>query len=280
MAQVDAHQHFWNPTRGDYGWMPADDPILTRIYAPQDLAPQLDAAGVGHTVLVQAAQTIEETEYLLGVADGTPSVAAVVGWVDFENPGHRKQLERLAQHPKFKGVRPMIQDIPDVDWMLRADVQWGYAAVTELGLAFDGLGFPQHLENFLTVFTRYPEMKAVVDHCMKPQIATHSEASFAQWSDGMSRIAAETSASCKLSGLITEAGERWTVDDLRPYTTHVLDAFGPERVMWGSDWPVCRLRGEYADWRQAALALTDHLSDAGKAQVFGETAVAFYGLEV
>ncbi|MEM8729563.1 MAG: amidohydrolase family protein [Pseudomonadota bacterium] len=278
--RVDAHQHYWSPARGDYGWMPPDHPILTRPYGPADLKPHLDAAGVHHTVIVQAAQTIEETEYMLGLADATANVAGVVGWIDFEQAAQRTQLERLAGHPKFKGVRPMIQDIPDVDWMLRADVQWAYQAVADLDLAFDALGFPRHLANFLTIFSRYPEMRAVVNHGMKPQIAQHAQDSFAHWSDGMSRIADETGAHCKLSGLITEATPDWTVEDLRPYVSHILDAFGPARVMWGSDWPVCRLHGEYDAWWDAAETLTAHLSGADKARVFGGTAVEFYRLEL
>ena len=280
MTRIDAHQHYWNPERGDYHWMPADDPILTRVYGPADLAPAIDAAGIGHTILVQAAATVEETEYLLGIADTTQTVAGVVGWIDFEQPAHRAHLERFARHPKFKGVRPMIQDIPDVDWMLRDDVQWGYQAATDLGLTFDALGFPQHLDNFLTLLTRYPDMPVVVDHCMKPVIREHSQRSLQQWAQGMTRIAEQTSARCKLSGIITEAQEGWTVEDLRPYARHVLDVFGPDRVMWGSDWPVCRVRGEYAAWYAAATALTSHLTDPEKARVFGGTAAAFYSLDL
>lgn len=278
MAQIDAHQHYWNPARGDYDWMPMDNEILARAYAPSDLAPQLDRHGIGHTVLVQAAATVQETEYMLGIADSTEKVAGVVGWIDFEKPSDISHLERLREHPKFLGVRPMIQDIPDDDWMLREDVQWGYQALTDLGLTFDALGFPRHLANFLTILKKYPDMRVVVDHCMKPEIRNHSEANFRFWADGMARIARETGAFCKLSGLVTEAGENWTVEDLRPYAEHVLDVFGPKRVMWGSDWPVCRLRGEYDEWRDAAETLTATLDETGKARVFGGTASEFYGL--
>lgn len=276
--QIDAHQHFWHPGRGDYGWMPPDDPILSRAYAPADLWPQIQAAGVTGTVLVQAAPSVNETEYMLGIADATPWVRGVVGWVDFENPADVHVLRRLSGHPKFRGVRPMIQDIPDDGWMLREDVQWGYRAVCDLGLTFDALGFPRHLANFLTLMKRYPTMRVVVDHCMKPQIRAHSEAGFAHWADGMARIADQTGALCKFSALITEADADWTVADLAPYAAHVLRVFGPQRVMWGSDWPVCRLRGEYADWRGAALQLTGGLTAADRAMVFGGTAAAFYGL--
>jgi L-fuconolactonase len=278
MVQIDAHQHYWNPARGDYDWMPMDNATLARPYGPADLAPQIAAHGIGHTVLVQAAATVEETEYMLGLADATPSVAAVVGWIDFERPDDLAHLKRLAGHPKFAGVRPMIQDIPDDDWMLRDDVQWGFRAVADLGLTFDALGFPRHLANFLTILKRYPDMRVVVDHCMKPQIRDHSDANFAFWAEGMARIAGETGAFCKFSALVTEAEEDWTVDDLRPYVAHVFEVFGAERVMWGSDWPVCRLRCEYGDWRAAAEALTAGLSEAERARIYGGTASEFYGL--
>jgi len=276
--QIDAHQHFWHPGRGDYGWMPKDDPILSRTYGPAELWPQLQAAGVEATVLVQAAPSIAETEYMLGIADATPWVRGVVGWIDFENPGDLAELQRLSGHPKFKGVRPMIQDLPDDAWMLREDVQWAFRAICDLGLRFDALGFPRHLAHFLTILKRYPTMQVVVDHCMKPQIREKSAAHFRFWADGMARIADETAAVVKLSALITEADADWTVDDLRPYTDHVFDVFGAERVMWGSDWPVCRLRGDYSDWRHAALTLTQGLSEVDRALIYGGTAAGFYAL--
>jgi L-fuconolactonase len=275
--KIDAHQHFWNPTRGDYGWIPEGDAVLDRAYGPADLAPHLARAGVERTILVQAAPTVAETDYLLGIADATPFVGGVVGWVDFGRDD-RAALSRLAGHPKFKGVRPMIQDLPDVGWMLEEDIQWGFRAIGELGLRFDALGFPRHLPNFLTLLKRYPGMKVVLDHCLKPQIRDPSDATFRTWAEGMSRLAGETGAFCKFSALVTEAGPDWTVDQLRPYAAHVFGVFGAERVMWGSDWPVCRLRGSYEDWLGAAEALTSDLSGAERAQIFGGTAAGFYGM--
>jgi L-fuconolactonase len=270
--QIDAHQHFWHPARGDYGWMPKDDPILTRPYAPADLKPHLDSAGITKTILVQAAPTIHESEYTLGIADATDWVAGVVGWVDFNAPQEKAHLVRLAHHPKFLGLRPMIQDIPDDAWMHRDDVQWAYRAIIENDLTFDALGFPRHLDAFLTLVKRYPTMRVVIDHGMKPQIA---EQHFTEWAIGMARIAGETGAFCKLSGLVTEAAPGWTPATLKPYTDHILRTFGPDRVMWGSDWPVCLLRGSYADWHSAAKTLVPQDMHT---QVFGKTAVAFYGL--
>lgn len=276
--KIDAHQHFWNPARGDYGWMPKDNPTLFRAYGPDDLRPYLQGYGIDGTVLVQAAPTIEETEYMLGLADATPFIKGVVGWVDFERADHRAQLERLAGHPKFVGVRPMIQDIPDDDWMLRDDVQWGFAAVADLDLTFDALGFPRHLANFRTILTRYAGMRTVIDHCMKPQIHAHSDENFRFWADGMARLADETGAYLKFSALVTEADDDWTVGDLAPYVDHIFSVFGPDRIMWGSDWPVCRLRAEYDAWRDAAGVLTADLSDAARDRVFGGTAIEAYKL--
>ena len=274
---IDSHQHFWTPGRGDHDWMPQDNPILNRTYLPADLAPILQARGIDGTVLVQAAATVHETEYMLGLADASGFVKGVVGWVDFENPADKATLARLKGHPKFKGVRPMIQDIPDDNWMLRDQVQWGYRALCDLDLTFDALGFPRHLANFLTLLQHYPTLRVVIDHCMKPQIRAHDMASFQHWADGMSRLA-DLGAYCKVSALITEAEADWTRFDLAPYVDHVIAAFGPERVMWGSDWPVCRLRAEYDVWHGAAQVLTAELSAAARARIFGASAVEFYRL--
>ncbi len=272
--KIDAHQHFWDPARGDYDWMPKDNPVLSRPYGPGDLAPQLEP-GCG-TVLVQAAATVDETEYMLQIAETAPFIKGVVGWIDFERLEDEAALTRLAAHPKFLGVRPMIQDIADDDWMHRPDVQWAYRALINHDLTFDALGFPRHVTRFLDLFQRYPELRVVVDHGMKPQIGDPSR--FGLWAEGMARIAAKTGAFCKLSGLVTEAKPDWTVEDLRPYADHILSVFGPDRVMWGSDWPVVRLRCEYQGWRAAAEDLTTGLSQPERDAVFGGTAARFYRL--
>lgn len=278
--KIDAHQHFWDPLRGDYDWMPQDNVILNRAYGPTDLAQILEKYGFHGTILVQAAATVQETEYMLRLADATPSIKGVVGWINFENPYDISHLKRFAAHPKFLGVRPMIQDIPDVNWMLREDVQWAFRAVIDLDLTFDALGFPQHLPNFLTLMTRYPEMRVVYDHCMKPQIRDQRQGIdvFTQWAEGMSQLADKTNGCCKFSGMITEAGDGWELDDLRPFADHVIRTFGPDRVMWGSDWPVCRLQADYGDWHDIAQVLSQHLSEPERADIFGGTATRFYRL--
>ena len=223
---------------------------------------------------------MEETEYMLGLADGCDAILGVVGWVDFETPSQRQTLARLSQHPKFVGVRPMIQDIPDVNWMLRADIQWAFESICQLDLSFDALGFPQHLPNFLTLAKRYPEMRTVYDHCMKPQIrdAMGGQDALTKWAEGITALANIGSSYCKLSGLITEASEGWTKADLKPFSDHILQSFGADRVMWGSDWPVCRLQGEYDVWLSAAQSLTSHLTPLEQAKVFAQNARNFYHL--
>ncbi|MDP3895377.1 MAG: amidohydrolase family protein [Mesorhizobium sp.] len=270
--RIDAHQHFWAPARGDYGWMHASEALapLRRDVLPADLAPHLKAADIDATVVVQAAPTVFETEYMLGLADATPWIAKVVGWVDFESRSDLRHLERFARHGKFAGLRPMIQDIPDVNWMHRPDVQWGFEAVVDLDLSFDALGLPVHLDAFRTLFDRYPAMRCVVDHAMKPEIRAGR---FDDWAHGIEIIARQTPAFCKLSGLAAEAGAGWSDATLKPYVDHVLSAFGAERVMWGSDWPVLELAGTYANWHAAATRL---VGPRAAAQVFGATARTFY----
>ena len=214
---------------------------------------------------------------MLGLADASGFVKGVVGWVNFENPAEAATLARLKGHAKFKGVRPMIQDIADDAWMLRPDVQWAYKALIDLDLTFDALGFPRHLANFHTLLKRYPTLRVVLDHAMKPQIRAHSRQGFQHWADGMSRLA-DLGAHCKFSALITEANTDWTEADLKPYADHILKTFGPARIMWGSDWPVCRLRAEYDRWHATAQSLTADLSATAQAQIYGTTATTFYRL--
>jgi L-fuconolactonase len=250
--------------------------VLARNYRLADLEPMLDHHNIAATVLVQAAPTIEETEYMLGIADSTERVAGVVGWIQFEQPDHIRHLERFAAHEKFRSVRPMIQDIPDDDWTLRPDLDWAFRAIIEHDVAFDALGFPRHLDRFVALFDKYPDMRVILDHCMKPQIADRA---FDAWAPGIARIASETGAFCKLSGLVTEASENWTVDDLKPYVDHVLESFGPERIVWGSDWPVCTLRATYGQWIDATDQLLTGLGADERAAILGGNAVRFYRLD-
>ena len=270
---VDAHHHFWSISRGDYGWLNDGVAGLWRDFLPADLGPLLINHGITQTVLVQAAPSIEETEYLLGIADAVPWVGAVVGWVDFEKPEHVRHLARWAKHRKFRGVRPMLQDISDPAWILQANAAWALAAIEKLDLHFEFLGQPRHLDAAAELARRYPKLRLVLDHAMKPAIR---DSAFEPWASKIAAIAQHAPAHCKISGLVTEAARGWTLADLKPYVDHVIHVFGPERVMWGSDWPVVNLNGSYDNWRAVTMALVG--AHSGAQQILGGTAQRFYRL--
>jgi L-fuconolactonase len=274
---IDAHQHFWTTARDDYGWLVPEDEVLYRDFSPEDLAPLIDQAGVASTVLVQAAPTVAETHYLLGLADRTPWVAAVVGWVALDQIGVVDVLDELAAHATFRGVRPMIQDVPVDDWMLGDTFGAGLEALIERDLCFDALVLPRHLSRLFTLLEHHPDLRVVVDHGAKPEIRVGR---FDDWAADMASIAKETSAFCKLSGLVTEAGPRWQPEDLRPYVDHLIECFGHERLMWGSDWPVVELAGGFDRWRAATGELLAGLNNEERAAILGTTARRFYRIDV
>ena len=274
--RVDAHQHFWTVARGDYFWLTPELQSLYRDFGPDDLAPRLRAAGIDATVLVQAAQTVAETRFMLDIAETTNWVAGIVGWVDFESPSAPDDLAEFAARGKLVGVRPMIQDIPDDDWVLRPDLDPAFLAVEENGLVFDALVFPRHLKNLLQRLEQHPNLRVVVDHCAKPQIGDRQ---FEPWASDIAAVARETAAFCKASGLVTEAAKDWRVEDLQPYFDHVLEHFGPDRLIWGSDWPVCTLAASYDGWLSAAERLASGLSAAERDALFGGNAVRLYRLD-
>jgi L-fuconolactonase len=272
-VRVDAHHHFWSPARGDYFWLTPELEVLYRDYLPEDLEPLLDEAGVGGTILVQAADTPDETRYLLELASRCPYVLGVVGWFDMEAPDAADTLRSLAREPKLVGVRPMIQDIADDDWMLRADLAPAFDAVIEQDLAFDALLHPRHLGNLDRLLERYPRLRVVIDHGAKPRIR---EGELAEWAAAMRRLSRKPDLHCKVSGLATEASPGWSAADLAPYLDHLLGCFGPERLMWGSDWPVLNLAGSYLEWCRVAQAHFAHLDEHERGAIFGGTARAFY----
>ena len=272
---IDAHVHFWQLARGDYDWLTPDLKAIYRDFAPADLDPLRQVYGIDGVVLVQAAATIAETEYMLGLAAETPWVRGVVGWVEFADPAAPVEMARLAANPRLKGLRPMIQDIPDDDWMLRADLDPAFRALIDLDLCFDALTLPRHLKNLLELLDRYPDLRTVICHGSKPRIRDRA---FETWAADMTALARETRVLCKLSGLVTEAAADWREADLRPYVDHLLATFGPDRLIWGSDWPVCTLAASYDVWHAAALSLTADLSEPERAAVFGGNAQAFYRL--
>jgi L-fuconolactonase len=270
---IDSHQHFWKVARGDYHWMSPDLTALYRDYGPDDLAPFLERHGIARTILVQAAQTMAETEFMLDIAARTPFVAGVVGWAEFADPEAPDTIARLARDPLLVGLRPMVQDIVDDDWLVRADLASAFRALQEHGLVFDALVFPRHLSRLLVVLDRYPDLPVVVDHGAKPAIR---DGRLDPWRADMAAVAARPNTFCKLSGLVTEAAPDWRLGDLRPYVDHLLAVFGPERLLWGSDWPVVNLAGGYDRWREAALALLGGLSEGERAALLGGNAARVY----
>ncbi|MCR9058536.1 MAG: amidohydrolase family protein [Rhodobacteraceae bacterium] len=275
MTRIDAHQHFWDIARGDYHWLTPELGPIYRNFLPSDLAPNLEAHGISGTILVQAAPTLAETRFMLSLADNSPAVKGVVGWVDFESTDAPQIISDLAAHPALVGLRPMIQDIEDDDWMLRDNLTPAFEALIANDLTFDALTFPRHLENLSALLIRYPDMRVVIDHGSKPLIR---DSLIDDWAASMKQLAADTNAFCKLSGLVTEAKPDWSVDDLRPYVDHLLSTFGPQRILWGSDWPVCLLASSYERWVEATEILLNGLTPDEKDAVLGLNALRAYGL--
>lgn len=273
--RIDSHQHFWTLARGDYGWLDESLAPLYRDFGPADLKPLLEAADIDATVVVQAAPTVAETRFLLDVAARTEFVAGVVGWIDMERDAAVEQLAELATDPHFRGIRPMIQDIPDPEWLLRPDLTEPLRELARRDLCLDALVHPLHLENLLALLRRHPDLRVVIDHGAKPDIAAGA---FEPWATHMAALARETAACCKLSGLVTEASRDWTLEDLKPFAAHLIECFGPARLMWGSDWPVVELAGGHGAWWQASEALVAELAPAQRAEILGGTAASFYGI--
>lgn len=275
--QIDAHQHYWEPARDDYGWLTPELTTLYRTFGPADLAPLRARAGVQRTVVVQAAPTVEETRYLLDLARGEASIAGVVGWVPMLQHDAPALITELARDVKFKGVRPMLQDLPDDHWIANPALTPAVAALIEHDLAFDALIFTRHVSALETFATRFPDLRIVIDHGAKPPIRDGS-AGLQEWADGITRLARLPHVHCKLSGLATEAAPGWTEATLRPYVDHLLQSFGPARLMWGSDWPVLNLNGDYLLWHSVTNTLLAALSDQEREAIFGANATAFYRL--
>jgi len=271
---VDAHHHVWRLARGDYEWLTPDLPIH-RDYGLEDLRPLL--GDIDTTVLVQAAPTGAETEFLLQTAAASQGlVGGVVGWTDLAAPDAPERIAALAvKAPLLKGLRPMLQDVAQTEWILRREIAPAMHAMVDAGLRFDALIRPRHLPVVLRLCTSHPHLAVVIDHGAKPDIAADA---FEPWASDIAAVARQTNARCKLSGLVTEAASDWQVDHLRRYVDHLLGTFGPARLMWGSDWPVVNLAAGYARWRAASIELLHKLADNERHAVLGGTAAAFYGL--
>lgn len=275
--RIDSHQHFWKASRGDYHWMGPAVPVLCRDYLPEDLRPILAKNGIDRTILVQAAQTKAETDFLLDLAAKNDFIAGVIGWLDMESPNFSDELELYSKKPKFLGIRPMLQDLADDDWIVRPKVVDALKVIAERNIPFEFLTFTRHLPHVLKALEMVPRLHAVVDHVSKPEIKNKK---LDPWRSLMADVAKHKNVYCKISGMITEADHKnWTTDDLRPYVEHVLGCFGADRVMYGSDWPVCLLAGTYDQVINAFQAiLKPHLKGQQEAAVFGGNAARFYKL--
>jgi L-fuconolactonase len=275
--RIDSHQHFWRFDQTAYPWIQPSMDVLRRDYLPDDLAPHLAAAQIDGVVAVQAQQTVEETRWLLTLADRHPSIRGVVGWVPLVDEGVGAVLGELAQHARLKGIRHILHDEPDDRYMLRDDFNRGVARLAAHGLVYDILIFAKHLPATLDFVDRHPRQPFVVDHIAKPTIV--GEHFHDEWAANLRALAQRPHVSCKLSGVVTEVRDpRWTPALLEPYIDAALGAFGADRLLFGTDWPVCLLRSDYATWVDTVTAYIARLSEAEQRAIMGANAARVYGL--
>ena len=275
--RLDAHQHFWHYVPEHYPWITDRLSVLKRDYLPADLEPNLGALGFDGTIVVQARQDVGDTAFLLALAARHPLIKGVVGWVDLCSPDVGRQLDAFARHPALVGVRHIVHDEPDDDFMLRPDFRAGITRLQDYGLRYDLLLFPRHLSRAVSLVDEFPDQPFVLDHIAKPLIREHL---MSPWEEDVRRLAERPNVVCKLSGLVTEARwDCWQPADIWPYLDVVVEAFGTSRLMIGSDWPVCTVAADYA--RTMGLVIdyvNDRHPDAADA-ILGGNAAAFYGVD-
>ncbi len=275
--RIDAHQHFWKIARFDYTWMGPDLGVLARDYRPADLEPVLRQNRIDATVLVQTISSLDETRWLLQLSQQHRFIAGVVGWVDRTDPAVGDILDELSAHPEFVGVRHQVHDEPDDEWLLRPDVQHGPGELARRSVPYDLFIKPRHLSVSLETARSFPNLPLIIDHIAKPAIANRV---WDDWADGITALAGCPNVACKLSGMITEADcEQWTPDDLAPYLEHVIEAFRTQRVLFGSDWPVCLLAGNYDRVVEALTKNLGELTTVERQDIFGNNAARWYRLE-
>jgi L-fuconolactonase len=269
---IDSHQHFWQLGHFDYPWMSKDLGVLYRDYLPDDLSPILKQNHITQTVLVQASNSVAESRWLLDLADSNDFIAGVVGWVDLTSPD--AQLEQLSAHPKFKGVRHLVESEANDDWLIQPSVLAGLKKLSALGLSYDLLVHTRHLKHVPIVAQSCPDLKLVIDHLAKPPIARNE---INEWSHALKPLARYQNLYCKLSGLVTEANwSSWKPEDLRPYVDCALDFFGPDRIMFGSDYPVCLLAATYD---RVLAGFQEIVNDTDREKIFSINAAKFYRLD-
>jgi L-fuconolactonase len=274
---IDAHHHLWKYTAADYGWIAPDQNVIRRDFLPADLEPLMHHFGIEGTVAVQARQTLEETAWLLGLSERHPLIRGVVGWVPLtDGAGVKRSLEKFAGNRRLRGVRHVVQDEPDPRYILRKDFNEGVSALHGFGLRYDILVFERQLPAAIEFVDRHPNQTFILDHIAKPRI---KEKIISPWDRNMRELAKRQNVYCKLSGMVTEADtQRWTPRDLQPYIDVVLAAFGPRRIMYGSDWPVMLLAGDYMRWHGTVTNAIAKLSKAEQDRIMGGTAAQAYGI--
>lgn len=276
--RIDSHQHFWQIARHGHEWPTPDLAPIYRDFGVDDWVQESSASMITGTVAVQSQPCDADTEWLLQLASQHVVIKGVVGWTDLAATHAASHLATLARHPEFKGVRPMLQSLPDDHWILRDSVQPALTALVELGLCFDALIYTRHLPAIMQLAKRHPALSIVIDHAAKPPIAQRNAVATRQWRDDIARVAEAPNVHCKLSGLFTEMSTDQSRDEAIPYAEHVLNVFGVERVMWGSDWPVLKLRDGYAQWHAWVMDRIAHLGVSQQAMIMGGNAQRFYKL--
>lgn len=274
--RIDAHQHFWLLANRSGAWPPPDLAEIHRDFLPTQLMPLLKQHGIDATVLVQSLPNHDDTSFMLDLAARHAYIQAVVGWVDLKAADAAERIGTLAAHPKLKGLRPMLQDIADDDWIADPALAPAIDAMRLHRLSLDALVLPRHLPSLLIFANRFPQVPIVIDHAAKPPIANGA---LQPWKDNIASLAALPQVHCKLSGLVTEAAAQWQAADLQPYVDHVLDTFGAHRVMWGSDWPVLNLAADYGRWIETTDLLLRGLDELARKQVLGLNAQRFYRID-
>jgi L-fuconolactonase len=279
MIRIDAHQHYWSLRRGDYAWLTPSEVGLYRDFTPDDLSPALIECAIHATVLVQAAPTEEESRFLFDLARENASIAGVVGWTDFEADDVAERISRLVRDGRgiLKGLRPMVQDISDPDWLDRGSLDGAFEAMIVNDLVFDALVTPRHLGALERRLRRHPQLRAVIDHAGKPDIA---QAKIEPWAGLLEQLARSTGVHCKLSGLLTQARQGAGLAELDAFVGRIFSCFGADRVMWGSDWPVATLRATYQEWLATSLNWVCRYAPGSEDAVFGANAIRFYHLDV
>ena len=275
--RIDAHHHFWELKRLDYRWLNASHlESIRRDFGPDDLRPLIQRKGIDQTVLVQTLHSLEENRWALSLVEAHDWIAGVVGWIDLTHPLCAAQLEEFEKHPKFVGIRHLVHDEEDDDFLLREDVMHGLSVLESHGIPFDLLFYVQHLRHVPALASRRPHLRMVIDHLAKPRI---KDRTIDDWKRDLQAAAHCPNVWCKLSGLITEASwGDWTSADLKPYVHAALDAFGADRCMFGSDWPVCLLAGSYDQVIESLEDALGPISASERTAIFGGTAKEFYSL--